>query len=374
MKCPLCETEVHTEVQPVPKWYVGEISEKVLHVQRHDPCRNYWIRATATGDVEAEQKAIFADLGADERAFLAHATQRTRDCGGGFIIDAAWSRNLIDSLACAREIALGFGLGAAKVEHGGGFDGWNPLLFLTAEDGKRFTIRVHSAGTHVDEVRSKVYWLRTLRREADVEVPDPVVGSDGEPIQWVDPPGEGDPRYCLLYRWIDGRMLADVEEEHRTEALISNVGVQLAKMHRHAKRYTLPTWFCRPRYGLEEFHQFVAGCTVSDEKRPEVERVAAQMASAMEQLGEGRDAFGLIHVENGAGNVLARGDEVAFIDFRRFGWGHYMTDIQKMAHFVKQEERARLLAGYASVLPLPPRFDQHFAAFDEVRRVIGHFT
>jgi Ser/Thr protein kinase RdoA (MazF antagonist) len=169
-------------------------------------------------------------------------------------------------------------------------------------------------------------------------------------------------------------MLGDVEGEHRTDALIRNVGVQLAKMHRYAKRCTLPSWFSRPRYGLQEFHAFVAGRTCSEEERPDVERATARMTSAMEQMGEGRDAFGLIHIENGDGNVLARGDEVAFIDFRRFGWGHYMTDVQKMAHFVKQEERARLLAGYASVLPLPPRFDEHFAAFDEVRRVIGHFT
>lgn len=87
------------------------------------------LRVTATGgNVEAEQKAIFADLRAEERSFLAHATQRTRDSGGGFILDAAWSRNLIDSLACARAIADRFGLGAVKVEHSGhGFDGWNPL-------------------------------------------------------------------------------------------------------------------------------------------------------------------------------------------------------------------------------------------------------
>ena len=51
-----------------------------------------------------------------------------------------------------------------------------------------------------------------------------------------------------------------------------------------------------------------------------------------------------------------------------------MTDIQKMAHFVKSDERAQMLAGYASVLPFAAGFDEIFAAFDEARRVIGHFT
>ena len=58
-------------------------------------------------------------------------------------------------------------------------------------------------------IRSEMAWLRILRGDAAVEVPPPVATADGEDLAVVGGEAETE-RYCVLFRWLDGRFATDV--------------------------------------------------------------------------------------------------------------------------------------------------------------------
>ena len=90
-------------------------------------------------------------------------------------------------------------------------------MIVQARSG-RFTLRVHGASVEETVVRSEVFWLNSLCRDANVSVPCPVQGLDGRDVQLVEI-ADGS-RYCTAYHWIEGEMLARVSGSQRTAEAI----------------------------------------------------------------------------------------------------------------------------------------------------------
>ena len=370
--CPFCGTPVEFATGAAPAGFRRKgISSSITEISAHEPCRNYWLAAPeGEGHPEAGHLPFLRALPETERRFYAETVRRMRDGGAWLILYLEWSRNLIECFHVARAAAAAYGLGEARVLHSGaGFDGQNLLLFLEDGAGCR-PLRVHAPEAERDEIRSKIFWLRALDREG-VRVPRPQTAVGGEDLVWAEAGSAG--RFCVLYDWIPGEMIGHLDPAKRSRAMVENIGASMARMHRLSTATALPDWFRRPAYGPEEAARFVGGREYPGGREP-VDRALADLRAVMAEMDGIPRTYGLIHGETADGNILIDGDAIAFIDFQRFGWGYFLTDIQKLAATMAPEEREWLFAAYGDIFALPERFEAWYSAFDRARTVLGHWT
>lgn len=238
------------------------------------------------------------------------------------------------------------------------------------EASERVVLRLHPPERMPPAVlRSELAWLATLRREAGLLVPEPLPAPGGHVLAEVELSDEGR-RYAALFRWLPGR--------HRPASLTADdarrVGELLARLHRFAERYVPPAEFVRWDFDWGEF----AGSTVERPRLPALLAPAdrALLSAALErvrvvmdQLGQRRDAWGMIHGDTNLTNFLFQPRSVALIDFESCCYGYYLFDITRtLLEFEQYGERAPALAaafcqGYRPVRELPDLDHPHVRAF-----------
>ncbi len=262
----------------------------------------------------------------------------------------------------------------------------NTTFRLAAPDGRRFVLRVHRTGRHSPEqVRSEMAWLAALRCDTDLLVPRPHTTADGALLAVAEAPGVPEPRMCVLFDWMEGRFRND----SLTPARMAAVGELIGQLHRHAEQFVPPAGFHRWRGdeisdlvrvgtdGMDAAVAHVAGLVgelIGPEHRTTVEAVATRVRAAQAALGEGPDAFGLIHGDLHQWNYLFAGERVAAIDFDDCGYAHYLYDLAVTTHAVGRHPRAAelrsgLLAGYRRVRGLPAEHEPLLDAFVALRRL-----
>ena len=87
------------------------------------------------------------------------------------------------------------------------------------------------------------------------------------------------------------------------------------------------------------------------------------------RLGRDPAGHGLVHADLDLGNVLDHHGQARPIDFDDASWGHYALDLAITADGIPEALRPVLLAGYQTVRPLPPGYEEHQAALLAARRL-----
>ncbi len=229
----------------------------------------------------------------------------------------------------------------------------------------RYLLRIHRPGYQTPSaVESELSWLVALRSDLDLHVPEPVRAPDGRPVVIVDDEGIPEARACSLLRWMDGTSPGRRGER---PSHLAAVGRVMATLHAHAASWERPEGFERGRWDWDGLFES-PGTTGIDEswvwetlpvkERRLYEASARGAADAMEQLGDGPDAFGLIHGDLHLGNVLFGGGEARPIDFDDCADGHWLYDIAVVLHDYRRKIdwpvwRDALLGAYREVRPLP---------------------
>ena len=158
----------------------------------------------------------------------------------------------------------------------------------------------------------------------------------------------------------------------------------MARLHEHAASWSPPGSFSRRRWNWDGFFGTGAGLGASAEVwsllpaayRPLFEDVALCTRELMNSLGEGPEAWGLIHADLHANNLLLSGGQARPIDFDDCGWGYWAYDFcVALGRHVVQEDaeasasREALLRGYARHRPVPHEQLAHMKSFAAARRV-----
>lgn len=229
----------------------------------------------------------------------------------------------------------------------------------------------------LEALRSQLPWMSYLRRETDLVVPEPMPASDGSLVNYVSLEGFTG-RHCVLLRWVPGR---HKDKDLGTED-ISLIGSYLARLHLHAERYFLPEGSIFPRWDWdwpfgESAPLWGKGEAVYTASEMGVFEAAAQRVRGdLEELGYGRDAFGLIHRDPNLDNFLFHDGMVGAIDFDLCGLGHYLLDLTVTLISLRRHHRGHhtprweaFLAGYESKRPLPPNHKRYFQTFVAMRMV-----
>lgn len=260
------------------------------------------------------------------------------------------------------------------VPHQADFDR-HPYLGRTA--GRRFVLRVSNGEEHAATTRSELVWLAALLRDTGLTVPEPVPTRHGSLLAASTSHDEAESSQCVLLRWVEGRFLDTGLE---TSTLLM-VGRYMAELHRHSEGFQPPAGFMRPRWDARRLfsaesalHSSHAARFFSHDDLALFKGAAERIAGTMEQLGESRDVFGLIHADLHQGNYLFHGGEVRSIDFTDCGWGHYLFDIAiTLAELRHRPDypalREAFLNGYRQLRPFSAEHEALINLFMIARRI-----
>jgi Ser/Thr protein kinase RdoA (MazF antagonist) len=194
----------------------------------------------------------------------------------------------------------------------------------------RYVLRIHAMDDE-DAIASELTWLRVLDQEASLAVPAPVLTLDGKLLAKINTPGVPNGRAISLMRWLDGRKLQRGLRPKHLKAL----GQVVARMHNFSASWNPPAGFSRPHWDWEALldgsmfeHSMEELIASMPPRIQEPFQIVSQKAKqAMESLGKGPDAYGLIHADLYPENVLYKGGKAYPIDFEDCGYGYWIWDI-----------------------------------------------
>lgn len=218
-------------------------------------------------------------------------------------------------------------------------------------------------------INSELAWLKALRHEAGLSVPEPVADETGVMVTTMQPEGIP-PRHVVLFRWMDGQLVGGSASPTKLRKL----GAIMAKMHHFTRTWQPPADFTRLRWDWQRLFGaasvFASGKILpylDDELRAIYDAAATRLSEAMGELGETPDNFGLIHNDMHASNYLYHQGEIKVIDFEVCGWGHWLLDmavtLEDLEGPRKEAMREAFLEGYSAIKPLPPGFAKFECAF-----------
>jgi Ser/Thr protein kinase RdoA (MazF antagonist) len=236
--------------------------------------------------------------------------------------------------------------------------GWNGTY-----TPNRYVLRIHTS-TDTEAIASELIWLAALSRDAGLPVPEPVSTLRGELLTTLTTPGVPDGRVVSLMHWVDGRRLGQGYRPLHARAC----GRLMGQLHAYAAGWQPPQGFSRPHWDWEgqfgkdgmlgrfPVEELVASMPLPYQEPFKV--VTRQVRDVMAGFGKGPDAYGMVHADMYAENVLFKDGAAYPIDFDDCGFGYWMYDIGiTLSEWRWSADWPRLrdafLDGYAQVRALP---------------------
>jgi Ser/Thr protein kinase RdoA (MazF antagonist) len=226
------------------------------------------------------------------------------------------------------------------------------------------------------EVSSELAWMSALAQDIGSLVPAVIPTTAGNQVLEVTREPPLPPCYCVMFSCAPGREPADDD----LVTWFPTLGEITARLHRHARSWSQPSWFRRPRWDISTTlgHQPHWGPWQSSVTDPEqirqLERLAGVVMERLREFGDGPGRFGLVHADLRLANLLIDGDRITVIDFEDCGLSWYLYDLACALTF--NEGRAdvnELIAlwvdGYRQIESLSAVDEQEIETFVMLRRL-----
>jgi Ser/Thr protein kinase RdoA (MazF antagonist) len=208
--------------------------------------------------------------------------------------------------------------------------------------GRDLVLRVHRVGySSAEEIRSELAWIGALRRDGAVETALPVPGRDGEPVQTLTSPSGRPPRHAVAFERLPGK-----EPDPGVDAVrwFERLGELTARMHLHAKSWTLPAGFRRKRWDVDAmvgpngyWGSWRAAIGLDHSGIAVLEQALELIDVRIERFGAGPERFGLVHADLRLANLLVHGDHLRIIDFDDCGFSWFLYDFATAVSFIEHE-------------------------------------
>lgn len=238
----------------------------------------------------------------------------------------------------------------------------NVTYLVEAPDGHKSILRVHRENYHTRRaIECELAWLDALSADDVATTPGYYIGKDGAAIQQASTSGLLDPRYLVLFRFVEGDA---PDETGDMSAGYEELGAIAAKCHLHAMSWEKPVPFERLTWDIDA----VFGTTPTwgdwrdaPEVTPHVklvlEKVEATIRARLDAYGKAPNRYNLIHADMRLANLLVDEDGTRLIDFDDCGYGWLMYDFAAAISFIEDDPRipyckSAWLKGYQSVRPL----------------------
>lgn len=227
-----------------------------------------------------------------------------------------------------------------------------------------YILRLHRPNLlRAEWIQSEVMWLKALSEQTDIVAPRPVeIG--GKYVFSIEDNASETPIYGVMFQHLEGERRdpaqITVEDSYR-------IGILLGKLHLFSKQFQPPQGFSRPKLDWEgllgENSLYNPGDgerIFTEEQRHIFQLVGAAVRSAMDELGQSKDVFGLIHADLLLKNILFYEGEARPLDFEYSGWGYFLYDLTPFLWQLRHDKRYSdlrdaLWHGYTHLNPLSQR-------------------
>lgn len=253
------------------------------------------------------------------------------------------------------------------------------FFYVESPTRGRFILRMYKPSRRSENLLPELLWLQALH-DHELPVPEPVPAADGSLISEVSFEGASKPRRCTLLRWLPGSSKIATGMLSPEDLVLA--GSCIARLHRNFERHGVPkgsvfpyVWDWEWVFG-EAAPLWNEGRNVYSGSELEVFHATAERVRwDLQELGKGRNVFGVIHRDLHLNNFLFHKGEAYVIDFETCGWGYYLFDLAVTLSSLEGcvEDRApmrtALLEGYQRERPLPEGYWRHLEAFMAMRIV-----
>lgn len=255
----------------------------------------------------------------------------------------------------------------------------NATYLVEAPGGYKSILRVHRENYHTHRaIECELAWLEALDAENVVTTPGVYVGKNGDPIQQGRVEGLADPRYMVLFHFVEGEA---PDESGDMTAGFEELGQIAARCHEHVLGWEKPSNFERLTWDTEAV--FGRNATWGDwrdapEVTPEVrevlEEVEQTIRARLDAFGKAPDRFNLIHADMRLANLLEDENGTRLIDFDDCGWGWFLYDFAAAISFIEDDPRIPSLRdawvrGYRSVRGMSAEEEAEIGTFVMLRRM-----
>jgi Ser/Thr protein kinase RdoA (MazF antagonist) len=250
---------------------------------------------------------------------------------------------------CLKEILSQYDLGefeAESINHE-----FNSTFKVTTAVGEKFALRINvNSNRTIGNLNAEIFWITSIQ---SVKVPKPVLNREGSAVTYGWHEATSSRLASVLYTWLDGEEPGDDPTEEQLFAL----GVAMAKLHIEAAGMVLPAG-CELKDYTDVFwgeKNLLTGPTSSLtlDEQAKVAEVLEKVSAALVEL-RGDAQLQPIHADMHPWNVMWHEGELAVFDFDDSGLGLPIQDLMTSIYYLDTPEQdAALLAGYASVAPVP---------------------
>lgn len=254
------------------------------------------------------------------------------------------------------------------------------LTFLAGcpSDGSRYILRVNRRGYHsIAELESEIAWMRAIRRDTDLEIPDVIAGIDGGGVQKF-PSDRGEADTCCMFSFLTGKTPRDLQGED-LERLFRDLGRITATLHGQVLAWDPPPGLTRFRWDFEaligprsRWGDWSLYPGMDKERKRLFLAAASLIGRRLAGFGFGRTRFGLIHSDLHPLNLLCENGRVKVLDFDDCGYGWFLYDLA--SSLLRYNENldplcAAWLEGYRKVRPLTREDEREIPTFILMRRL-----
>jgi Ser/Thr protein kinase RdoA (MazF antagonist) len=245
---------------------------------------------------------------------------------------------------------------------------------------RELVLRVHRLGySSAQEIRSELAWINALRGAEVVETATPLAGVNGAYLQTLASPSGMAARHAVAFERLPGK-----EPDPGTDAVhwFERLGEISARMHRHAKVWTLPKGFERKRWDVNAmvgangyWGSWRAAIGLDSAGVAVLERTVKFIRQRLERFGTGSERFGLVHADLRLANLLADGTHLRIIDFDDCGFSWFVYDFATAVSFMEHEPGVpgllqAWLTGYRKAAPLGRDEELEIPTFVALRRIL----
>ena len=250
---------------------------------------------------------------------------------------------------CLKEILSQYDLGefeAESINHE-----FNSTFKVTTAVGEKFALRINvNSNRTIGNLKAEIFWITSIK---SVKVPKPVLNREGSAVTYGWHETTSSRLASVLYTWLEGGEPGDEPTEEQLFAL----GAAMAKLHIEAAGMVLPAG-CELKGYTDVFwgeKNLLTGPTSSLtlDEQAKIAEVLEKVSAALVEL-RGNAQLQPIHADMHPWNVMWHEGELAVFDFDDSGLGLPIQDLMTSIYYLDTPEQdAALLAGYASVAPVP---------------------
>jgi Ser/Thr protein kinase RdoA (MazF antagonist) len=249
---------------------------------------------------------------------------------------------------------------------------------IEADSADPVVLRIYRPGGRAaEEIMSELAWMGAIRADSESLVPGVIPTPGGSQVLELTRDTPLDPCYCVMFSYAPGQEPAEDE----LAAWFPQLGAITARLHQHARSWSRPPWFRRPRWDVSttlgdrpHWGPWQSSVADADELR-QLERLAQVVMARLHMFGEGTERFGLVHADLRLANLLVDGDRITVIDFEDCGLSWYLYDLACALTFNEGRADVRELIalwvdGYRQVEPLSAEDEQEIDTFLMLRRLM----